>query len=255
MVTKVSGLRPTQGLLYGVALVGILVALSLLGTFDTTRVQGFYALTQVLALGVGVLYIWLGNRLGYLMNGQSFSHGLLLTFALLLIAIVGALVAYQWTGYLETRWPFVSSLLPFVVPFLVAQAYAYYLLVPPADYKKWYYPINGAMPDVDLLDLSKVLVIQFEFRKSPADVTLTNFKAKAPVAMPLGELFLIFINDYNERTPAGPIGYLNEENQPYGWVFYAKTSWWQRRRYLDPDATFVQNGLVDNATILAERVA
>jgi hypothetical protein len=58
---------------------------------------------------------------------------------------------------------------------------------------------------MDLLDLSRVLVIQFEFTKKANESDFTNFRAKAPNAMLFGELFFIFLNDYNDRNPASPL--------------------------------------------------
>ncbi|GAB2790078.1 hypothetical protein GCM10027275_38680 [Rhabdobacter roseus] len=176
------------------------------------------------------------------------------TLAILLLAMGFTLILYQQTGFLASRWPFVTSLLPFIIPFLIVQAYRYYELIPSATYQKWYYPLAGDMPDLDLLDLSKILVIQFEFLKKPDDTNITNFKAKAPVAMTLGDLFLVFINDYNERTPASPIQYTDDGGQPFGWVFSKKTAWWQRRIFLDPTLNFIQNQVDDNDTIIAMRV-
>ena len=65
------------------------------------------------------------------------------------------------------------------------------------------------MPNLDLLDLSRVLIIQFEFLKSTSETSNTNFKAKAPYNMPFGELFYIFISDYNESHPQNIIEITN----------------------------------------------
>lgn len=249
-----SSAKPSSGILYGLVISLLLAALSFIGTFDSAHFQGYYGLVQLLALGVGGLHLWLGNRLAPTLF-VSFGQGVFVTLVILLVGIALGLVIYWQTGYLAARWPFMTSLLPFFIPFLVGQAYRYYLQIPPASYRQWYYPINGDMPDVDLLDLSKILVIQFEFSKTPADTNLTNFKAKAPVAMTLGDLFLIFINDYNERTPASPIQYVDAAGQPFGWVFTKKASWWQRPVYLDPDLDFTQNRLIDNDIIIARRVS
>ncbi|GAB3783027.1 hypothetical protein GCM10028818_40110 [Spirosoma horti] len=240
--------------LYGLVIVLVLSAFSFVGTLDSTLFQRYYFLIQVLALGLGCLHLFLSRRVAPLLF-VPFGRGGLATAGLLLLAMALALVLYWKTGYLADRWPFVTSLIPFLIPFFVGQAYQFYLNIPPADYRKWYYPINGTMPDLDLLDLSTIFVIQFEFLKTPADANFTNFKAKAPVTMTLGDLFLIFINDYNERTPTNPIQFTDEAGRPFGWIFTTKSSWWQRPVYLDPDLDFSQNKLSDNATIIARRVS
>jgi hypothetical protein len=247
-----SFVKRSPGLLYCVVSGLVLGALGFAGTFDSTHFQSYYFFVQLLALGVGVLHQWVSKQFAPAFF-TTFGRGLLATFGILLLAMGFTLVLYQKTGHLGNRWPFVTSLIPFVVPFLVVQAYRYYRLIPPANYRKWYFPIDGEMPDLDLLDLSKILVIQFEFFKKPEDANFTNFKAKAPVAMTLGDLFLVFINDYNERTPASPIQYTDAAGRPFGWVFTKKAAWWQRPVYLDPGLDFNRNQLADNATIIAMR--
>ena len=249
---SLSVVKRFPGLLYSLIVGLLLGALTYVGTVDSANFQRYYLLVQLLALGIGVLHVWLSSRFAPALF-TTFGRGVFATVLILLLGIAVSLLLYRQTGYLANRWPFVTSLVPFVIPFLVGQAYRYYQQIPPADYRKWYYPVNGDMPDLDLLDLSKILVIQFEFLKTPTDPNITNFKAKAPVAMTLGDLFLVFINDYNERTPASPIQYTDVTGRPFGWVFTGKTAWWQRRVYLDPTLDFTQNHLADNATIIALR--
>ncbi|AUD01104.1 TssN family type VI secretion system protein [Spirosoma pollinicola] len=246
--------KRSPGVLYGILVVLLLGAFGFAGTFDSVHFQRYFIIVQVLAFGVGCLHLLLGTRFAPDFF-VTFGRGAVATVLIMLLAMGVALVIYWQTGYLTERWPFVTSLIPFLIPFFVGKAYQFYLEIPPADYRKWYYPINGDMPDLDLLDLSKILVIQFEFLKTPADSNFTNFKAKAPVSMSLGDLFLIFINDYNERTPASPIQYTDAAGRPFGWVFTKKATWWQRRVYLNPDFDFNQNQLIDNDTIIARRVA
>ena len=240
------------GILYSIIVGLLLGAVGFAGTLESVNFQWFYFLGQLLALGIGILHLWLSPRF-FPAAFTTFGWGILNVVIVLLLGMGFTLILYQQTGYLAGRWPFVTSLLTFVIPFLVGQAYRYYIQIPPANYRKWYYPVNGDMPDLDLLDLSKILVIQFEFLKTPGDANITNFKAKAPVAMTLGDLFLVFINDYNERTPASPIQYTDVTGRPFGWVFTKKAAWWQRPVYLDPSLDFNQNQLVDNATIIVMR--
>ncbi|GAB2556254.1 TssN family type VI secretion system protein [Spirosoma areae] len=249
---NLSFVKRSPGLLYCIVISLLLGAAGFAGTFESASFQRYYILVQLLALGLGCLHLWLSSRFAPTLFA-TFGQGILYTLLILILGMGFTLVIYWKTDFLASRWPFVSSLLPFLIPFLVVQAYRYYRQIPPADYRKWYYPLNGDMPDVDLLDLTKILVIQFEFLKKPEDANFTNFKAKAPVAMTLGDLFLVFINDYNERTPASPIQYTDAAGRPFGWVFTKKSAWWQRPVYLDPTLDFGRNQLADNATIIARR--
>lgn len=238
--------------IYGLVLAGLLTSSSVPGLLPTESYQLTYFFIQLLALGIGLIHVRLGSRF----RGEQLNTGEVGTVLfVLLVAALLAVLLYYLLDSLASRWPFITALLSFTIPTLVGLAYTYYRQIPDAVYTRWYYPSNGEAPDLDLLDLSKILVIQFEFRKKPDDALYTNFKAKAPVAMTLGELFLVFINDYNERTPEQPIVYTDAASQSYyGWVFYKKAAWWQRRRYLDPNLNFTQNQLGDNDTLIASRV-
>ncbi len=212
-----------------------------------------YALSMFGFLVVGCVHVWalhrwLPQRTGTLIKEFGFT----------------LLVAVAATGLLAALYRFVdedlakglgvaTALVAFVFPIVVAGVYAAFLRIPPKAYKQWYYPVGQSLPDMDLLDLSRVLVIQFEFTKQFDETAFTNFRAKAPVSMLLGELFFIFLNDYNDRNPDSPVAYLDAAQQPYGWTFYKKHHWYQRRRYLGPDLTFQANKVVDNETIVAVR--
>jgi hypothetical protein len=211
---------------------------------------------QALALVWGILHAWLLSvYLPTLRNAKPINH-LWFTVLLTLLAIMAVVVlAYATKGDgIGANYAFALMLFPLGV--LVKAAYQAFLHIPDKVYEPWFYPVGQPTPNLDLVDLSQILLIQFEFAKKPDDKILTNFKAKAPKQMTLGELFLIFLNDYNERHPQGPIDYLNPQGKPYGWLFYVRSgSWFTPNRYLDHDFNFLQNALVDNDIIITQRVA
>lgn len=209
-----------------------------------------FLLMQLFSLGFGVAHVRLLYRFFPRLNEDDVIPGALTTLAL---NAGGALSMAASLRYLGNSLGFAGSAILFSLPFFFVKAFQRYRQIPPKVYKKWYYPLNHKMPDLDLLDLTKILVIQFEFSKLPDETNYTNFKAKAPVEMPFGELFFIFINDYNEQNPNSPVHYADAQVQPFGWVFYRKTSWWQSRRYFDPDVSFKENQVADNDIIVCER--
>ncbi|MCY7352992.1 MAG: TssN family type VI secretion system protein [Cytophagaceae bacterium] len=247
-------LKATPTLLYLIVFLvicGLIGSLSLLA--QPTNVQWAYLMAQGLFLVVGFLNVQPMRRfLPFAQAGDVWTGVLLSTGLMLLGGLIVGLIPRFVAGR-EADWGFATAIIPFIIGYFFYLTLDYYLRIPSATYKKWYYPLNDVSPDMDLIDLSRVLVIQFEFPKRADESGLTNFKAKAPVAMNLGELFLVFINDYNERNPNGPVVYLDAQQIPYGWLFYKKHAWWKRRRHLDPDRTFQQNGIADNDTIRAER--
>jgi FMN-dependent NADH-azoreductase len=72
--------------------------------------------------------------------------------------------------------------------------------------------------------------------------------------MPFGDLFYIFISDYNESHPQNTIEVTDLQQASYPWIFYKKTAWWKSARYVDPDLTFQDNGIVNNDIIFCQRV-
>jgi Type VI secretion system, TssN len=234
------------GMLVLFALVG---ALGLLG--NSTNLQWIYFLMQLLLVGVGVLHVWLMYRMASFLHREDTWPGAFFTLLLALFGAAATVALYYYLGKRENLG-LATATIGFILPYFVLKAFDYFELIPQKKYKLWYYPLGKDIPDMDLLDLSKILVIQFELAKRQGDTTLTNFKAKAPVSMLFGELFFLFMYDYNERHPDGPVQYL-AGGQPQGWLFYRKHAWWKRRVYLDPHNTFKANGVQDNDIIIAER--
>lgn len=247
-------LKATPALLYVLVVVLLCGVVGSLGLFvQPTSVQWAYLAAQALFLVLGVFNVRPMRRfLPFAQPGDVWT-GAFLTLGLALLGGLAVGLLPRVALGRPADWGFATAIVPFVVGYFFYLTFDYYLRIPSATYKKWYYPLDAPAPDMDLIDLSRVLVIQFEFPKRCDDTALTNFKAKAPVAMALGDLFLIFINDYNERNPNGPVEFLTTQQQPCGWLFYKKYPWYRRRRYLDPDRTFQHNSIADNDTIRAER--
>jgi hypothetical protein len=179
---------------------------------------------------------------------------LLFTILLTFLGCIAVLVLNYFVFNKTTQALFTLGLVLFPLPFLFFYTLELFLSIPDRIFKKWYYPLDHSMPNLDLLDLSRVLIIQFEFLKSTGETSLTNFKAKAPSNMPFGELFYIFISDYNESHPQNIIEITNSNEQPYPWIFHIKTSWWKRNKFIDPDLTFQENGIINNDIISCQRL-
>lgn len=242
--------RFTRSLLYVVLITALL---GLTGALGLVRVTvAWLALAQGLALALGALHAYLLWRFVTPPHQSRWVVGLGLTLLLTLAAALLIMVAY-WRFFPATNYAFSACVVPFLIPYLFAWVYHAYRQIPAARYQQWFYPLNQAMPDLDLIDLSKVLVIQFTFPKKATDATATHFKAKAPTQMTLGELFLIFLNDYNEQNTTSAIQVLDAQSTPMGWLFYRKRGVFAARHYFDPALSFEQNHISDNLTITAER--
>lgn len=240
-------------LLYAVVLIALLTLVGSLA-FWIVDYRDAYPMAMACFLVLGILHVYLlsqwfdslfDNR-----SARAIGFTLLITLGSALIVIF---LYHKLSQELTKGLGMATALVGFLFPVFVARVYQNYLEIPLKEYKKWYYPVGQPLPDMDLLDLSRVLVIQFEFTKTASEPAFTNFRAKAPHAMLFGELFFIFLNDYNDRNPGSPVEYLAPDGTPYGWLFYKKLPWYRRRVYMDPDLTFQANHVVDNETIVAVR--
>lgn len=245
--------KPKRAVLYTVLGAICIGAVGLVQWIDAGGAGWLYLLGALLMLGLGFVHA----RFMYPWSGQvsepgDFRDSLILTFQLL---VAGLMVMYLLYRNIHLDFSFVTVLVFFPIPFAFMQARYYLGLIPAAEYKLWYYPLDQEMPDLDFIDLSQIEVVQFVFIKRTADTTQTNFTSKAPLDMSLAQLFFIFINDYNEKNSRNTIEFTNQAHLPYGWLFYRKNKWPKQRHFFDPDESFRGNAIQPNELIYAERVA
>ncbi|MBQ4821281.1 TssN family type VI secretion system protein [Aquimarina sp. MMG016] len=153
----------------------------------------------------------------------------------------------------EYKYIFLASAIFFITPFMVVKLYEYAISVPMPIYKKWFYPIDKKMKDPKAEELTNPLVISFEFNKGENHEELSNFRLKAPEKMEFGKLFYFFINDYNDRHPEGEIKFLDDKNNPYGWVFYTKPKWFKAQNHIDFTRTVEGNNIKEDDVIICKR--
>jgi hypothetical protein len=239
-----------RSFLYGLITILLLSATGLLGWTNILVTGSYYYLAQALAFGLGILHVILMYR--YLnLNPGDFWKGFGITLLLMVLGAVALVILYY---YLHLNYAFITFLFPFVIPYLCWQTYQAFAEIPPPSYKIWHYPVNEKMPDLDMIDLSQIEVVQFVFNKKEKDPNQINFTSKAPLDMSLGQLFFIFINDYNEKNAQSTIEFLNTQQQPYGWLFYRK-KWLNGKYYFDPNLSFRENVIRPNEFIYADRIS
>ena len=151
-------------------------------------------------------------------------------------------------------YPVLMSTIFFFVPFLFMQTFDAAFKIPPAIFKTWQYPLNEQIEVPDERPGEKLVVMGFEIAKKTTDKTKSFFRAKAPEAMTLGELYYHFINDYNEAQSESTIQYADDEYEPQEWWFRKKPKWFQRQSILDPGITIRENGIKENTVIICERL-
>ncbi|HVM86754.1 MAG TPA: TssN family type VI secretion system protein [Puia sp.] len=228
----------------------LLSSIGLLSFGNNDSIDSFYYIAQVLCLTIGILHVVFIYKFLPVQKNE-FAKGLIITLLLLLCSsIIVAIIYYFRKSYFS----FLTYLLVFAIPYLCYQVYLFLIDIPASRYKLWYYPVNEDMPDLDMIDLSQIEVVQFVFNKKPQDTVKTSFTSKAPLNMTLGQLFFIFINDYNEKNSQNTIAWMSEQKTPFGWAFYRKGKWFSKNFYFDPELSFRDNRIQPNEIIHAVRI-
>lgn len=169
----------------------------------------------------------------------------------------GAIAALRWLPWAKNHLPpasFVMAVIPFLLPYFYRESFRAWQAIPYRQYKLWHYNPLAVSPDLSRMDLNHFMVIHFWMTRRYGEGLYHDFSSKAPYQMRLSDLFGIFLSDYNQLKPDQALQYLDNQGQAFGWLFYAKRSWWRRRQYFDPDFTFQDNFLRQGSIIVAERI-
>jgi len=214
----------------------------------------FFIVIQALILVIGSFHAVLLYRLLPWASKDKFIWEFLYSFVIACFGAIFFLLGFTFLLHIAAfQYVMPSSFVWFFVPFFFAQAYHRYLAIPSRIYKTWQYPYGKEIPDPLDSELVSLFVISFVFHKKMNDPEMTTFRAKAPAKMVFGRLFYYFINDYNDRHRESPIEFLDQENHPYGWIFYHRP-FWIKRRYIDPDQFISKNRIRENSVIYCQRI-
>lgn len=233
------------------ALTGLFIAASFFSSYN-----GYFIFFQVLFLLYGGLHIYMMHKkMDWGKEKRTFLPDLIFTFIILVAGAICFMLAYRWLNREGLEISMMFSTLFFIIPLFVWHTFLSALAIPPKVLNQWYYPVHEPMEDPEESKLKNMLLISFEFQKNGQESFFTNFRAKAPVDMELGELFYYFINDYNDRHPQGQIHFSNGTGKPYGWMFYKKPKWYTvMTTYMDSDKTIYLNRIRENDVIVCSRI-
>lgn len=233
------------------ALTSLFIATGTFGSYS-----GYFIFYQFLFLLYGALHVYLLKaKMEWSRDHTSFLPDLVFTIIVMLLGAIAFLLVYRLVNREGLEFTMIMSTLIFIIPLFVWQTFQVALEIPPKVLNQWYYPVHEPKEDPDEGKLKNMLLISFEFQKKSSDPYFTNFRARAPVDMELGELFYYFINDYNERHPNGHIHFSNGTGKPYGWMFYKKPRWYTiLTKYMDADKTIFLNRIRENDIIVCARI-
>lgn len=217
--------------------------------------QFFYLVYQAYFLLLGMLHLnWMQEYLKWAGNSKALWAELLFTLITAMLGSIGFISVFRYFSPYGLEYNMTTSIICFIIPWFVNQTFLNAISIPTRMLKKWFYPVSEEIEEPEEDKLKNLLVISFIIQKQLGDAHDTNFRAKAPVDMEMGELFYYFINDYNERHPQDKIEYINGSGEPFGWVFYKKPQFFNlQTRYIDAGKTIFNNGIKENNVIICNR--
>ncbi|MDR0714670.1 MAG: TssN family type VI secretion system protein [Bacteroidales bacterium] len=197
--------------------------------------------------------IFLRRFLSRLKKENSFWHVIIIQFVMMFAGAALFSTVFNLCNELKYGIWACTCLLPFLFAPLFRETYNRYMSIPPEIYKVWKYS-GKDLSQFEMMNYDKLLLMEVELYKIPADPAPTKIRAKAPDNMPFGLWFFKFLTDYNLKFPLETIECDNTAN-PYSWIFYIKRSFFIPRKYIDPDLSIIENRLKERYTIVAKRVS
>ena len=199
---------------------------------------------------IGVVHVVVLYRQQKWARPALFLRELLLTLIITLAGITS--FAFAMTKLRPELSPVALSwsLTFFILPFLLHKALYLWKDIPPPIFSTWQYPVGKPVPE---LVFQQTIPVQFDFSKSPQQDEKTVFTVVAPSGTLFGDLFHLFVIDYNQQFADTPI---QEVGPPYEWIFYINPQrWWQKRKLINPELNVAQNNIQANEIVSAVRVS
>lgn len=242
----------------GLSSVGI-SGLAYLSTFITDHLFKIFWVLAFIYLFFGIIHVAFFHKRYFASNKNNRNRVIIgeIMFAMSLIfftIVVFSSLQYFLRDKDFMFFPMLISTLWFFVPVVFLYTFEAAYKIPLPQYPTWFYPVNDPIELPDEKANEKLLVIAFEIAKSANNETRTNFRAKGPDTMALGDLYYHFLNDYNEVQSETPIEYADKISSPYEWWFRLKTKWYQSSKVLDPSLSIKENNIKENNIIICERI-
>ena len=215
-----------------------------------------YLFSELICLASGAaFYFFYLRKYEANFTSQEASRWVYLSMILITSSLIAGVTLSFTAGYPVSSLVAISTYtLPFALPALIHNAFNAFMLIPTPVFQPWFFPVNYEDPDFERIDFNKVYVLEFEMSKTPSGTSPSNFKAKAPIELTFGDLFIQFVSDYNYRFPDSPIIVENAEGTNYAWIFYKKPGFFEEKKLLDPLVAIQYLGIKESWTIVCKRM-
>ncbi len=253
VVSKKNKLLSNKKAIFYILLGGIILGLpGLLGFMNYTFMPYMYGALVCLYLLLG--YYNQAVMLHFLreLKNKPFIFRFMFNFAVMTLGLGLFSLFFNLLNELNYGLWACTCVLPFMFPMLYNKMQQCYMEIPPEIYKVWKYS-DEYDSETFHIDLKRIRVVDLELFRKVYDIDSERITGKVADDSVFGQWFQCMIDDCNRKSPLNPIMYRDGENC-YEWIFYTKPSFFQRRKYIDPDLTFAENGLKQGCVIIAKRV-
>ncbi len=254
IVAKKNKLLSNKKAIFYFLISGVVLALpAFLSFFDYWFMPYIYVCLLILYLILGSLNLKILDKVTGGIKEKPYYVEFLCIFVLMLVGCGLFSLVFNLCNELKYGLWACTCLFPFLLPSLFMKTYETYINIPLEVYKIWSYNKETDELKSEYLDPEKIIVVELELFKQVSDTEPLNIKAKASDNIPFGIWFKVLIDDYNKKSPQSPIIY-SDYNDSYGWIFYVNSSILGRKKYIDPDLSFVENNIKEKKVIIAKRV-
>lgn len=154
-----------------------------------------------------------------------------------------SLPAVQWWNL--TAWTFL------LLPDLLELAFCFWLNIPGRTWKTWIFLPTRELPPKEG---QRWIAFSFSTKRKEQKSVYLRATNHYPAQWELGQCFQYFLSWYNHQFPKDPIRYIADDDyeRSYRWIFYTKGFF--GKRMLDPELSLLENQIVENTIVTAERV-
>jgi|GEM_PF-2065969 len=232
---------------------GFLLMTAVFGSLNIMRTNSgdLLRFIQLLAFfGMGYIQTTFlqSENFSFLSRKYFFEHLLYVLFMSFCICVF-LLVIYLVTNS-DVRAAF-GSTFAFLFPFLIAVTWFFYKHIPKNEQLIW--TESEAIPDELALYFRNKIPVRFHVSRSYFDMKEVQFPVTVSSWVKLGLLFQEFIAEQNKNEAA--LIEMRDENQNlYGWEFYAESLNGLISRQIDPRLNVRENKIFQHSIIVARRI-
>ena len=238
---------------YALVTVLILVLPALTGFVEQYFIPYIYIALQLLYVVFGYYHLKAMDLFLPDFAQKPFKYEIIFTLVLCIMGMAFFSLVFNLCSELQYGWWASTCIVPFIFISLFRKTYRLYLDIPLEIYKIWEYSDDRKIADDSSIDTSELILVDIELFKQIGDPVPFHLSVQASDTMIFGNWFQRCIKDHSRKYPMSRI-YYNDNEIPYGWIFYTKPSFFLPRRYIDPDLSFTDNKIKGGYTIIAKRV-